>query len=103
MTTDRIESLPAIPPPGELWRRLAGWIHLSYAVVFLSAVPHLFVTYWFLASVGQSEVFWTNFRTQAFLFLTGVVLVALAVVVPVRLFASSPALRRAIPSISDAT
>ncbi len=78
-----------------MWGSLAFWIGLAYAWVLLAAVPPLVVSYWFLDGMGRGEVFWTNFTAQSLLFVTGVLLFGLAVVVPVRVYAVSPTLRRA--------
>ena len=89
------ELLPGIPSPLQLWRSLRLWVGVAYALLILRAVPHLIVEFWFLDSLGRAGVFWTNFIAQALLFGIGVVLFTVAVLVPVRRYATSPGLRAA--------
>ena len=87
--------LPAIPRAAQVWRSLAFWVNAAYAWLLLAAVPPLVVGYWFLESLGQADVFWTNFTAQLLLFLAGATLFALAVALPIRLYAASRTLRQA--------
>lgn len=89
------EALPSIPPAGQVWRSLSFWIGTAYVWLLVAAVPPLVVGYWFLDSVVQARIFWTNFTAQVLLFLPGVVLFALAVAVPVRVYAARRTLRKA--------
>ena len=89
------ELLPAIPSPLHLWRSLRLWVGVAYVLLILRAVPALIVDFWFLDSVGQAGVFWTNFTAQALLFGIGLALFTLAVSVPLRRYATSPGLRSA--------
>jgi len=89
------ETLPAIPPFTQVWRSSSFWVGLAYGWLLLAAVPPLVVRYWFLDAMGKSIVFWTNFSSQALLFIAGVVLFALAVIIPIRAYAASRSLKRA--------
>ncbi|HEX9708883.1 MAG TPA: UPF0182 family protein, partial [Candidatus Thermoplasmatota archaeon] len=59
----------------------------------LPAIPALLVENWFLESLGRGQVFLTNFRAQALLFLVGGAAFALAAVLPARRYAVAPTLR----------
>jgi len=87
--------LPAVPPPSRVWRSLRFWITLAGLWLIVSAVPGLIVRYWFLTSVGQAGIFWTNLGAQLALFAAGTALFALATAGPIRGYAASPALRQA--------
>ena len=89
------ELLPAIPSPLHLWRSLRPWVGVAYVLLIFRAAPALIVDFWFLDSVGQAGVFWTNFTVQALLFGIGLALFTLAVSVPLRRYATSPGLRSA--------
>jgi len=99
LTTDSsrpdAEALPSIPPAAQVWRLLCFWIWVAYAWLLLAAVPPLVVGYWFLDSVVQARIFWTNFTAQVLLFLAGVVLFALVVAVLLRVYAATRTLRKA--------
>lgn len=86
---------PYIPPPSVLCRSFVFWTWFLFILVFLNAVPDLFVQYWFNQSLGYRTIFWTNLRMQLMLFGAYGTVLALAVYVPVRLHARSPTLRRA--------
>ena len=90
-----VQPLPSIPPLTQVWRTFSFWIGVAYSWLLLAAVPPLVIGYWFLDSMGRGRVFWTNFSAQAFLFLAGVVLFALAIAVPIRTYAASRTLRKA--------
>ncbi len=72
-------TLPVVPPVSHVWRRLRFFIGAAYVWFLLAAVPPIIVRYWFLLSVGQSDVFWTNFGAQVALFSAGVALFTMAV------------------------
>jgi len=87
--------LPRIPRPGRVWRSLRFWVGLAYLWALVAAVPDLIVRYWFLDSVGQADVFRTNFTAQLALFTLGSLLFAVATYWPIRRYAATPALRAA--------
>lgn len=84
-----------IPRPGLLWSSFRWWAWAVYFVLILGALPAIIVDYWFLESLGQATIFGTNFGTQLLLFSVGAVSFALATMVPLRLYAVTPALRTA--------
>jgi hypothetical protein len=89
------ELLPSVPRDAQVWRTVRFFVGAAYAWFLLSAVPSLVVRFWFLDSVGQAGVFWTNFTTQLALFVTGVAVFTLAVAGPIRRYARNPTLREA--------
>lgn len=86
---------PVIQPPGRVWRSVRFWVNLAYVWLLLAAVPDLIVRYWFLGSVGQPGVFWTNFAAQLALCVAGTVAFTVAVAAPIRRYAATPTLRTA--------
>lgn len=86
---------PRIPPPAVLWRPVRTWIWIIYAVLILRAIPEYFVQYWFNESLQYRSIFFTNLRMQSLLFAGYGALMFAAIVVPVRLYASSGGLRSA--------
>jgi len=73
-----------IPAPRALWRGAALWGWFAYVVIALLAIPHFIVQYWFNQSLGFRTLFWTNFTTQAVMFLAYGALLFLAVWFPIR-------------------
>jgi len=97
LNTDIADSTrPRVPAPRRVWQSLRFWMNVACAWLMAAAVPSLIVRYWFMDGVGHAPVFWTNFGTQAALFILGVAFFAAAVVWPVRAYAVSPALRRGV-------
>jgi len=86
---------PRIPEPAAIWPPVRTWIWFVYAAVMLSAIPDLFVQYWFNTSLNFHTIFITNLTTQVALFVAYGAPVFAAVVLPVRRYAASPGLRRA--------
>lgn len=86
---------PTVPAPAALWRSLRVWIWAVFALLLADAVPDLIVDYWFFASVGHGDVFWTNISAQLLLFVTTLVIFALGDYLPIRQYAVSPTLRTA--------
>lgn len=86
--------LPYIPAPRVLWRSFSFWIWVLYAVIILNAIPHYFVQYWFVLSLGYKTIFWTNIWMQFFLFAVLCILITTAVYLPIRLHAVNRLLRR---------
>jgi len=87
--------LPTIPRPAQLWRSFSFWISIAYTLIFLRAVPQIFVEFWFLKHLELKSVFWTNFSVHFFLFAVGIVLFTLTIYFPIRLLAVTPTLRKA--------
>ena len=83
MTIPRPGSGPAgqtrIPHPASLWKPFAFWVWVFVGIVSLDAVPHLLVQYWFNQSLGYRDIFWTNLRMQAVLFVSSLTLFATAI------------------------
>jgi len=90
-----LDVLPLIPVPGALWRSLRFWVWAMFGVLLLTAVPDIFVTYWFFESVGKTGVFWTTFNAQLALFVITWVVFCLSDYLPIRQYAVSPTLRNA--------
>ena len=72
------ESVPRIGPPlvpdaGALLMRLLVVLWALLALFLLDKLSVLFADYWFFQSIGQEEVFWTNFRTGAVLYVVAAV------------------------------
>ncbi len=90
---DRLTLDSGIPDPRALWRSIAAWTWVVFAILILAQLPHLIVQYWFNQSLGFQTVFWTNVRMQALLFMLygGVLFIALWL--PVRKYAKSETLR----------
>ncbi len=87
--------LPAIPHPATLWRSLCYWLWALFLILLVAAVPDFIVDSWFFDSLGKSEIFWTNLRMQALLFVVGALSAGLFTTVPLRRSARSPLLRTA--------
>ncbi|MBK8988314.1 MAG: UPF0182 family protein [Chloroflexi bacterium] len=84
---DALSSIPAVPIPqmpaiAQLWRRAVVVAWVALAVLFFDWLTLLLSDYWLLQSMGFSDVFWTNFRMGATLFVSGALLFATAVAVP---------------------
>jgi len=92
---NRYATVPAIQPPARLWRAMRFWINVAFLWYLAAAVPDVVVRYWFLESVGQGGVFWTNLGVQLALFALGAAAFGLAIWWPVRSYAATPALHRA--------
>ena len=71
------------------------WIWVAYAILILAAIPDYFVQYWFNTSLRFNTIFFTNLKMQAALFGAYGTLVFAGIVLPIRLYALSPGLRRA--------
>ena len=99
----RVQSTPAlaartqpnIPRPRLLWKSFCFWTWSLYLIVILTAVPDLFVQFWFNQSLGYQTIFWTNMMLQLFLLLSYSTAVIIAITLPMRWHAVSPTLRRA--------
>jgi len=89
------DPFPFIPGPAVLWRSLKFWIWVVFIVLVVSAIPDMFVDYWFFESLGQTSVFWTTFSAQVTLFAVTWVVFCLSDYLPIRQYAVSPALRNA--------
>jgi len=84
---DMLADVPSVPVPrmpaaASLWRKalIVGWVVLT--VFFFDQLTLLLSDFWLLQSLGFSEVFWTNFRMGAMLFVVATLLFAAAVAVP---------------------
>src|SRR5688572_11336829 len=86
---------PSIPSPAVLWRSLKFWVWTAFIVLFAAAIPDIIVDYWFFASIGKANIFWTNFYAQLALFAITWVVFCLADYLPIRQYAVSPTLRNA--------
>jgi hypothetical protein len=86
---------PGIPEPAALWGPVRTWTWAACVVVTLAAIPHYLVQYWFNTSLDFHTIFFTNLKAQVALFAGYGGLVFAGIVVPMRLYAVSPALRRA--------
>jgi uncharacterized membrane protein (UPF0182 family) len=86
---------PFIPGPAVLWRSLKFWVWTAFILLFATAIPDIIVDYWFLASIGKANIFWTNFYAQLVLFAITWVVFCLADYLPIRQYAVSPTLRNA--------
>lgn len=89
------QSDPRIPAPAVLWAPVRTWLWIIYGVLILRAIPEYFVQYWFNDSLQYHSVFFTNLRMQAILCVAYGTLTFAAIIVPIRLYASSPGFRRA--------
>jgi len=92
---DVADGLPAIPPPGRLWRSLRFWIWTFVVTLVAAAIPDFFVDYWFFESIGQPDVFAVILGVQVALFAVTWVIFCLADYLPIRQYAVSPGLRDA--------
>lgn len=86
---------PRIPAPAELWGPVRAWVWTAAAILIAGAVPHFIVQFWFNTSLDFHTIFFTNLKAQLALFAGYGGLVCAAVIVPMRLYAVSPGLRRA--------
>ena len=86
-------SFPSIPGPALLWRSLKFWVWATFIVLLAAAIPHIIVDYWFFESIGKTNVFWTNFTAQLWLFVITLVVFALGDYLPIRKYAVTPTLR----------
>ncbi|MFQ5928860.1 MAG: UPF0182 family protein, partial [Acidobacteriota bacterium] len=84
-----------IPAPWLLWQSFSFLIWAAYIIFIVAAVPHYFVQFWFNQSLGYKTIFWTNIRMQLLLLGAYGSAVAVAIYIPMRLHAGSPALKRA--------
>ena len=90
-----IESEPIIPAPSTLWHPVRNWIWVAYLLLILAAIPDFFIQYWFNTSLGFHTIFFTNLRMQLLLAIGFGTLIVAAVMVPMRLYAHSPTLKKA--------
>jgi hypothetical protein len=74
--------LPRVPDAGLLFKRTLGVVLAVVVLYLLDAMTFVFYDYWLLDSLGFSEVFWTNFRMGAGLFIAGFVAFGAAMIVP---------------------
>ncbi|MDA2927894.1 UPF0182 family protein [Acidobacteria bacterium AH-259-G07] len=84
-----------IPAPWLLWQSFSFLIWAAYIIFIVAAVPHYFVQFWFNQSLGYKTIFWTNIRMQLLLLGAYGSAVAVALYIPMRWHAGSPALKRA--------
>lgn len=90
-----VDLFPRIPSPSLLWRSLKFWVWAIFVIVLAAAIPDIIVDYWFLESLGKTNIFWTNFGAQSSLFLITLIVFALSDYLPIRQYAVSPTLRNA--------
>src|SRR5690606_13142530 len=82
LTTIPAVPIPRIPAASQLWRR-ALWVAWAVVAVFsFDRLTLLLSDYWLLQSLGFSEVFWTNFRMGAVLFVAALLVFTAAVALP---------------------
>lgn len=74
--------VPQMPAAAQLWRRavVVAWIALG--VFFFDQLTLLLSDFWLLQSLGFSEVFWTNFRMGATLFVLGALVFSAGIAIP---------------------
>jgi hypothetical protein len=96
---DVLVNIPAVPAPhmpttAQLWRRglIVTWVLLG--IFFFDQLTLLLSDFWLLQSLGFNEVFWTNFRMGATLFVTAALLFAAAVTLPALAHPLPPKTRR---------
>jgi hypothetical protein len=84
---DALVEVPAVPPlympaASVLWRRGLIVAGVALAVFFFDQLTLLLSDFWLLESLGFSDVFWTNFRIGAVLFVIGALAFAAGVIIP---------------------
>jgi uncharacterized membrane protein YbhN (UPF0104 family) len=84
---DALLNIPAVPIPqmpsaALLWQRgvIVAWVLV--AVFFFDKLTLLLSNLWLLESLGFSQVFWTNFRLGASLFVLGTLLFTAGIALP---------------------
>ncbi len=71
-----------MPAAAQLWRRALPIAWVVLAVFFFDQLTLLLSDYWLLQSLGFSDVFWTNFRMGATLFVSGALVFTAGVAIP---------------------
>lgn len=71
-----------LPATAVLWRRAVAVAWIALFVFLFDQLTRLLSDFWLLQSLGFSDVFWTNFRTGAVLFVLGAVAFTAAVAIP---------------------
>jgi uncharacterized protein len=75
-------SLPAIPSSAVLWSRVLVAASILVTLFTLDQLTRLVAHYWLFESLGFQDVFWTNFREGAWLYIAAFVLYMAAAMVP---------------------
>lgn len=75
--------LPFLPSPARLWNRLFVLLLVLVGLFALDRLTIVLGDLWLLRSLELESVFWTNFRTGAWLMSVGVLLFLVAALVPV--------------------
>lgn len=75
-------SLPAVPAAAMLWSRVLGFASVLIGLFLLDRVTVLLANYWLFPTLQYQDVFWTNFREGARLYVGAFVLFLLAFAVP---------------------
>ncbi len=68
MSSFPVIQAPAAPDGGRFLSRLLALASVLLGLFLVTRLAELFAQFWFLESLGLEGVFWTNFRTGAFLF-----------------------------------
>jgi uncharacterized membrane protein (UPF0182 family) len=74
--------LPRVPHAALLWSRGLNLAGILMTLFTLDVITILFADYWLFQSLGFSDVFWTNFRMGAQLYVGAFVAFAAAIAVP---------------------
>lgn len=75
--------LPFLPSPARLWSRLFILLLVFVGLYALDRLTIVLGDLWLLQALGLEGVFWTNFRTGAWLLISGLLVFGLAAAVPV--------------------
>ena len=75
-------ALPGVPSSSLLWSRILVAASILVALFTLDQLTRLIAHFWLFESLGYQDVFWTNFREGAWLYVTAFLLFLGAVIVP---------------------
>lgn len=93
-------ALPVVPPAARVWSRAATLASVLVALFTLDQLTYLLGDFWLLQSLGLEQVFWTNFRMGARLYVAAFVLFAAAVAAPAYLHPLSRFARRKMVQVA---
>ena len=93
-------AVPAAPDQLRLWYRALLLAAALLVLLLLDRFTYVLLDKWLLESLGHEEVFWTNFRTGALLFLWGFAGPALGIGAPALLLRLPGGWRRLILTVA---
>ena len=93
-------SIPRMPETARFWRRTVVVAWAALALFFMDQITLLLSDFWLLQSLGFNEVFMTNLRMGALLFVVGAVLFTAGIALPFFAHPFGKAARRLAVSVA---